>query len=392
MFDHVGPRTVPSRSRGVKSPSGWFALVALALGCALVIVITTRRHPASVAVAGTRVQPAAPSNPSAARTETEVEIGTEVTAGAWRVVPEHTHDVKDAGNAGIAPDQKDAVIFPGGELALAWGDRAVIADGPGSALSIYGSAGDNTPYTVFVRRDGAENWIHLVANRSGFPRGVGSHDLRQAHAQQIKIRNDGTTSLFVDAVAAVGKTAVAAPSLAARPRGETVAAARPAAPRPTETVTIEPFRAPITPASIQSDAAVDAPTPAVAVEVPPAPRANAPSTASGGAATGEPPNRRDAVSGMATTPRAALQPPQRTRSVTAVYPKLAQMANVHGTVVIEAIIDAGGKVVSPRILKSIPLLDRAALDAVTQSEFKPAMRDGHPVPVNVTLSVVFARP
>jgi protein TonB len=76
--------------------------------------------------------------------------------------------------------------------------------------------------------------------------------------------------------------------------------------------------------------------------------------------------------------------------VPAQYPKVAQMANVEGTVVISAMIDVDGRVTSPRVVQSIPLLDKAALDAVRQWEFKPAMRDGRAVPVSVTLSVEFA--
>ena len=36
-----------------------------------------------------------------------------------------------------------------------------------------------------------------------------------------------------------------------------------------------------------------------------------------------------------------------------------------------ATIDAGGKVISARVLRSVPLLDQAAVDAVRQWEFTP---------------------
>jgi protein TonB len=87
---------------------------------------------------------------------------------------------------------------------------------------------------------------------------------------------------------------------------------------------------------------------------------------------------------------APLEPPQRINKVPAKYPKVAEMANVEGTVVISATIDTEGKVTYPKIVKSIPALDKAAIETVSQWEFKPATRDGHPVPVVVTLSVEFA--
>jgi protein TonB len=58
-------------------------------------------------------------------------------------------------------------------------------------------------------------------------------------------------------------------------------------------------------------------------------------------------------------------------------------------VIIEAIIGADGRVQDARILRSIPLLDQAALDAVKQWEFTPTMLNGAPVPVISTMTVQF---
>jgi TonB family protein len=40
-------------------------------------------------------------------------------------------------------------------------------------------------------------------------------------------------------------------------------------------------------------------------------------------------------------------------------------------------------------VKSIPLLDQAALDAVSQWEFTPFSPNGTPVPLRLTMSVTF---
>jgi len=45
--------------------------------------------------------------------------------------------------------------------------------------------------------------------------------------------------------------------------------------------------------------------------------------------------------------------------------------------------------VDARILRSIPLLDQAALDAVRQWEYSPTLLNGVPVPVIMTVTVNF---
>jgi protein TonB len=72
-----------------------------------------------------------------------------------------------------------------------------------------------------------------------------------------------------------------------------------------------------------------------------------------------------------------------------VYPQIAQSARVQGVVIIEATIDPGGKVTKTRLLKSIPLLDQAALDAVRKWEYEPTMLNGVAVPVIMTVTVNF---
>ncbi len=57
--------------------------------------------------------------------------------------------------------------------------------------------------------------------------------------------------------------------------------------------------------------------------------------------------------------------------------------------IIEATIDPGGKVTKTRVLRSIPLLDQAALDAVRKWEYEPTMLNGVAVPVIMTVTVNF---
>jgi len=84
-----------------------------------------------------------------------------------------------------------------------------------------------------------------------------------------------------------------------------------------------------------------------------------------------------------------LRRPAKIRDVMPVYPDIAMRARVAGMVVLEATIDAQGKVVNLRVLRSVPLLDQAAIDAVRQWEFTPTRLNGVAVPVVMTVTVNF---
>jgi protein TonB len=84
-----------------------------------------------------------------------------------------------------------------------------------------------------------------------------------------------------------------------------------------------------------------------------------------------------------------IKAPVKTRDVRPVYPSIAQSARVQGMVIIEAIIGPNGKVQDAKVLRSIPLLDQAALEAVKQWEFTPTLLNGVPVPVIMTVTVNF---
>jgi protein TonB len=85
----------------------------------------------------------------------------------------------------------------------------------------------------------------------------------------------------------------------------------------------------------------------------------------------------------------SIKPPVKTRDVRPQYPAIAQAARVQGVVIIEATIGPNGRVQDARVLRSIPLLDQAALEAVRQWEFTPTLLNGVPVPVIMTVTVQF---
>ncbi|MCC7033508.1 MAG: energy transducer TonB [Acidobacteria bacterium] len=84
-----------------------------------------------------------------------------------------------------------------------------------------------------------------------------------------------------------------------------------------------------------------------------------------------------------------IRPPTKVRDVPPVYPAIAQAARVQGIVILEATIGVDGVVQSARVLRSIPLLDDAALAAVRQWRYTPTLLNGTPVPVVMTVTVNF---
>jgi protein TonB len=63
---------------------------------------------------------------------------------------------------------------------------------------------------------------------------------------------------------------------------------------------------------------------------------------------------------------------------------------VQGVVIMEATIGVDGKVTDVRLLRPIPLLDQAALEAVRQWEYEPTIVNGVAVPVVMTVTLNFA--
>ena len=68
---------------------------------------------------------------------------------------------------------------------------------------------------------------------------------------------------------------------------------------------------------------------------------------------------------------------------------IAKPVKVEGVVILETLIGVDGKITNARVLRSVPMLDQAALDAVMQWEFTPTRLNGQPVPVLMTVTVQF---
>jgi len=84
-----------------------------------------------------------------------------------------------------------------------------------------------------------------------------------------------------------------------------------------------------------------------------------------------------------------IKEPKKLKHVNPTYPDIAKQARVQGVVILECTISPQGKVSDVKVLRGIPLLDQAAIDAVKQWVYTPTLLNGVPVPVIMTVTVNF---
>jgi TonB family protein len=77
------------------------------------------------------------------------------------------------------------------------------------------------------------------------------------------------------------------------------------------------------------------------------------------------------------------------RRVTPIYPELARQHRIEGDVVVDATVDAQGKVSQARVESGNELLAGAALRAVRQWRYQPYLFDGKPIAVPVKITLKF---
>ncbi len=87
--------------------------------------------------------------------------------------------------------------------------------------------------------------------------------------------------------------------------------------------------------------------------------------------------------------KAALVPPRKLAHVEPVYPKTAVAARLEGQVVLEFTIGVDGRVRDVKVLRGMPLLDEAAIDAVRKWVYAPALVAGVPTPSVMKTTINF---
>ncbi len=89
-------------------------------------------------------------------------------------------------------------------------------------------------------------------------------------------------------------------------------------------------------------------------------------------------------------PGGLIREPRKLVDVAPIYPDIARAARVEGLVILEATIDERGFVTDARVLRSVPLLDAAALAALKQWRYTPTLLNGTPVRVLMTVTFRFS--
>ncbi len=84
-----------------------------------------------------------------------------------------------------------------------------------------------------------------------------------------------------------------------------------------------------------------------------------------------------------------IGPPTKIRNVDPIYPPEAQEAGVEGIVILDLFVEETGAVSEVTVLRSIPMLDAAAIDAVKQWQYVPTLLNGERVDLLMTVTVNF---
>jgi len=84
-----------------------------------------------------------------------------------------------------------------------------------------------------------------------------------------------------------------------------------------------------------------------------------------------------------------VKPARLIFSVPPSYPMLAKSQHVSGNVLIDALIDATGRVTSMSVVSGPTLLHQVAMDALKQWKYQPASLDGKPVPMHLAVTIRF---
>ncbi|HKC64671.1 MAG TPA: energy transducer TonB, partial [Pyrinomonadaceae bacterium] len=101
----------------------------------------------------------------------------------------------------------------------------------------------------------------------------------------------------------------------------------------------------------------------------------------------------DAPEDEATAKREGIRLPQPYRRLRPSYPDTAARAEAEATVDVQVEIDANGEVSSVEVVRWAGFgLDEATMSTVKQLHFRPAMRDGLPIPMRVLLRYNFRKP
>jgi TonB family protein len=84
-----------------------------------------------------------------------------------------------------------------------------------------------------------------------------------------------------------------------------------------------------------------------------------------------------------------VKPARLLSAVAPIYPQMARSQRLSGDVVIDALIDANGRVTTMKVLSGPALLHQSAMDSLRQWKYQPATLNGQTMPMHLTVTVQF---
>ena len=85
--------------------------------------------------------------------------------------------------------------------------------------------------------------------------------------------------------------------------------------------------------------------------------------------------------------RDGMTPPEQLEGKPIVYSQAAIDAGVQGTIEAKCVINVRGTLENCRILRSLPYMDKAVLEALATRKYTPVMLDGKAVPVEYVFAI-----
>jgi protein TonB len=85
-----------------------------------------------------------------------------------------------------------------------------------------------------------------------------------------------------------------------------------------------------------------------------------------------------------------IKAPQLLKKVDPVYPELAKQARLSALIILEATVDATGRVQQVTILRGSPIFDEEAIAAVKAWQYRPLLLNGVPTPFMLTVTLKFS--
>lgn len=120
-------------------------------------------------------------------------------------------------------------------------------------------------------------------------------------------------------------------------------------------------------------------------------RSSRPQSSTAAAAPSDSPADDPAFAGFQPVTK-GIKPPKATSAPDPKFPDLPEGSEQQGTVVLLIGVNVKGHVAAVRVLRSDePAFETTAVETVKKWKFKPAEKDGHAIPVQVTVEMKFQR-